>query len=102
MNPNLIRQIKQMQEEIQKVQKDIENTIFTFSSGGIVTVEMSGNKEIQKIIISDEFELKTKEDKELLADMITVAARNAVNEINKIMQNKLSKYAPYLNQTGMF
>ena len=51
----MLRQAKQMQEEMERIQAELdEKTVETSSGGGAVTVTMKGNKEIASIKIKPE------------------------------------------------
>ena len=41
----MLRKIKKMQQEMMDTQREIEETIFTASSGGVVTVDVNGAKD---------------------------------------------------------
>jgi len=40
----LMKKLKQLQDEMVETQRQIEATLFTASAGGVVTIEMLGNK----------------------------------------------------------
>ena len=92
MNPQMIRKLQQMQREI-------EESEFTTSSGP-VTVVMYGNHEIKKVTIDSDFEVTGPEDLELLGDMVVAASHKANEEIAAYTEEKLSKYKAYMG--GMF
>ena len=58
----MLRKLKKMQDEMLQTQKEIEETVFTASAGGVVTVEMFGTKELKAVKIDDSFEAEGKED----------------------------------------
>ena len=53
-------------------------------------VEVYGNKKIKNITISEK-ELK-EEDIEILQDILVVAINDAINKIDKEVENKMGKY----------
>ena len=52
MNPMMMKKIQKMQRDMVKAQQEIEQSVFTGSAaGGMVTVEATGTKQINKITI---------------------------------------------------
>lgn len=89
----MLRKLKKMQEEMLQTQKEIEETVFTASAGGVVTVEMYGTKELKAVKIDDSFEAEGKEDYEMLGDMIVAASKEACNKVDKTTAQKMEKYS---------
>ena len=53
MNPMMMKKIQKMQRDMMKAQQEIEQSVFTGSAaGGMVTVEATGTKQINKININ--------------------------------------------------
>ena len=88
----MLRKIKKMQEEMLQTQREIEETVFKASAGGVVTVEMYGTKELKSVIIDDSFEAEGKEDYDMLSDMIVAAAKEASKQVDKVTSEKMAKY----------
>lgn len=89
----MLRKLKKMQDEMLQTQKEIEETVFTASAGGVVSIEMYGTKELKSVKIDDGFEAEGKEDFELLSDMIVAACKEACNKIDKTTSQKMEKYS---------
>ena len=54
MNPMMMKKIQKMQRDMVKAQQEIEQSVFTGSAaGGMVTVEATGTKQINKITINN-------------------------------------------------
>ena len=69
MNPMMMKKIQKMQKDMLKAQKDIEESVFTGSAaGGMVTIEVKGTKEINKVNINPS--VVDPEDVEMLEDVI--------------------------------
>ena len=96
----MLRKIKKMQDEMMATQKEIEETVFSASSGGVVSVEVYGTKELKAIKIDESFEAEGKEDYEMLADMIVAACNEAYKDVEKTTQAKMSKYQALLGGMG--
>lgn len=92
---SLMAQAQKVQRELETANKEIENTTF-IGENDAIKVEVKGGL-IQKIDIKDDSILQ---DKELLQDMLLVAANKAFNEMTKEKQEKLGKYTGGLG--GLF
>lgn len=96
----MLKKARQLQKEMEETQREIAETIFTESAGGVVTVNVLGTKEIVSVKIADDFEVESKEDLEMLQDMIVAAANNAYQKIDKTTEEKMAKYSAFFG--GMF
>ncbi|MDN3509515.1 MAG: YbaB/EbfC family nucleoid-associated protein [Candidatus Neptunochlamydia sp.] len=76
------KQAKMFQEQVAKMQEDMQNLEITGSSGnGLVQITLSGEKEIKKLSISPE--CVDPEDIEGLQDLIIVAFNDASKKIEE-------------------
>lgn len=89
----MLRKLKKMQDEMLQTQKEIEETVFKASAGGVVSIEMYGTKELKSVIIDESFEAEGKEDYDMLSDMIVAASKEACKQIDKTTSDKMSKYS---------
>ncbi len=85
----MMKQAQALQKNMMKEKEEIDNTVFTGTSS-FVTVTVKGNKQLESVKIDAE-EL-SKDDIEMLEDMIVVAINNAMNEIDKVTEQKMGKY----------
>jgi len=84
----MLKQIQKMQEEMAKVQAELENkTVAEESGGGMVKVVANGKKEIISITIDDEI-LKSG-DKEMIEDLIVAAVNKALQSAGKLAEEEL-------------
>lgn len=90
---NLMAQAQRMQREITKKQEEIYKSVFVGESEW-VRITMNGKKEIIKVEITYTGDLN--EDKDMLADMITIAMNDAIKKIEKEIENKLGAYSKQL------
>ena len=84
---NLMRQAQKMQEEMIRQQKEAEeklaNTVLSASSGGgMVTVEITGDKKITSVKIKPE--AVDPDDVEMLEDMIQACVNEAISKANEL------------------
>ena len=96
----LMKKIKKIQEEMLATQQEIENTVFYASAGGVVDVEVYVTKEIKAVKVEDSFEIESKEDIEMLSEMIVAACNQAYREIEKTTKEKMDKYNSMLGGFG--
>ncbi|VFP78288.1 Nucleoid-associated protein YbaB [Buchnera aphidicola (Cinara cuneomaculata)] len=91
----IMKQAKKIQQNIEKIQKDITTTSITGKSGiDLVSVVMNGNYICKSIIINDE--LWNENNKLLLQDLIVAAVNDAVTKISKLQQKKMSINSNFL------
>lgn len=95
MNSAMIKRVQQMKREMERTQEEIVNTEFTSSCGPVIVI-MMGDKTLKQVIFEDDFEASSKDDLEMLADMIVAATRQASDEIEKFTAEKMGKYQAML------
>ena len=84
MNINqMMKQAQQMQERLQQQMADMR--VEASAGGGMVTVVVNGNKQIQSLTIDPE--VLSKEDVEMLQDLILAA----INDANRKAEEQLSQ-----------
>ena len=93
---NLMQQAQRMQKDIEKKQKELYSQTFAGESEW-VKVTLNGKKELLSLDIVYTGDLN--EDKEMLADMINIAIKDAHAKIEQELNNKLGVYA---NMGGLF
>ena len=89
----MLRKLKKMQDEMLQTQKEIEESVFKASAGGVVTIEMFGTKELKSVNIDESFEAEGKEDYEMLSDMIVAACGEAYKQVDKTTSEKMAKFS---------
>lgn len=92
----MMQQARKLQKELEKTTTEIDNTTFTYENANVL-VEGLGSNRITKIEIKNEDIL---EDGEMLADVLTVAVNNVLDQVKKEKERKLSKYGSGLG--GLF
>lgn len=97
----LMQQAMKMQNQLEEIQKKLADTLYTGNNGGKdgVSVTMNGSGEIQKVEIPDN--LMNVEDKEMLQDMIMIAANEALDKANKDKEEKLGSVTGGFNIPGL-
>lgn len=92
------KQAKQFQEQLGKMQSDLQNVEVTGSAGnGLVTVVLSGEHEMKQVKIKPE--CVDPEDVEGLQDLIKVAYNDAVGKLKESSMKSMPKMPGF---PGMF
>ena len=87
----LMKEAKKMQADMEKSQEEIGNQEFTASAGGeVVTVKVSGKKEIKELKIKPE--AVDPDDVEMLEDLIITCVNNALKQVDDATAASLGKY----------
>ena len=96
MNMNMIKQAQKMQEDLLKMQAEMEELTYTAQSGGgVVTAVVSGKRELTELII--EPDAVDPEDVEMLQDLIVAAVNEAMRKAESNMNESMSKLTGGLN-----
>ncbi len=86
----LLRQAQKMQADMEKVQKELEETELEVSSGGgMVVCKITGKGDIVSIKINPE--IVDPEDVEMLEDTVTAAVKEAIRQAGELSNQKMSK-----------
>src|SRR3712207_462808 len=84
----MMRQVQQMQAEMLKAQEQLKHeTVEASAGGGMVTVKMTGELELQEIKIDPG--AVDPEDVELLQDMVQAAVNEAVRAAQELAATKM-------------
>ncbi len=84
----LLKQAQKMQEDLAKKQEELENTIFSASSGGgMVNIELNGKKEILTLKIDKN--IVDPEDVEMLEDLIIACFNEASKKVDSEKKSSL-------------
>ena len=82
----VMQQAKQMQEQMQK--RMAEMRVEATAGGGMVTVTVNGTKQLQSITIDPE--VVSKDDVEMLQDLITAAVNDAGRKVDEQLGQSMS------------
>ena len=94
----MMKQAQQMQERLQKQMAEMR--IEASAGGGMVTVVMNGAKQIQKLTIDPE--VVSKEDVEMLQDLILAAINDAHRKADEALASQMGGMMGGLKIPGMF
>lgn len=92
----LMRQAQKMQQDMQRTQQELYSREFTATSGGgMVSVTVSGAKEVKNISISPE--CVDPDDIEMLQDLILAAVNEALNTAQETTEKELGRITGGMN-----
>jgi DNA-binding YbaB/EbfC family protein len=94
MNPQqiqqMLKQAQQMQERLQKQAAELR--VEASAGGGMVTVVMNGTKQVQSLVIDPE--VVSKDDVEMLQDLIVAAINDAGRKADEELKHKTAGMLP--------
>ena len=94
----VMQQAKEMQERLKKQMADLR--VEATAGGGMVTVVINGAKQMQSIKIDPE--AVSKEDVEMLQDLILAAINDAQRKVDEAIQQQMSGMMGGMKIPGMF
>ena len=98
---NMMKKIQDMQNEMARVQQEVEESEFeACSGGGAVEVKVNGKHEILSVNIKPE--VVDPDDIEILSDMIIAATNEAIRKAVDTMEQKMGSITSGLNLPAGF
>src|SRR3954449_8436426 len=95
----MLRQVQQMQAEMAKAQEQLKHEVVEASAGGgMVTVKVTGDLEIQEIKIDPD--AVDPEDVDMLQDMVLAATNEALRSAQELAASKMNQAAGGLGGLG--
>lgn len=93
---NMMRQLQEMQEQMLAEQEALaEETVDVSVGGGAVRVVMTGHQKLQEVEIQPE--LLDPDEADMLADLIIAAVNEAVDQSQKMAQDRLGAVTQGMN-----
>ena len=97
----LARQAQKLQQQMMKVQEEVEAREFTASAGGgAVSVTVNGKKEVLSLAIKPE--AVDPDDVEMLQDMVLAAVNEAQREAGETVEREMGKLTGGMGIPGLF
>ena len=97
----LMKQAQQMQQNMAKLQEELDTRESTArSGGGAVTAVVDGKHRLKTLEIQPE--VVDPEDTEMLADLVIAAVNEAVRQAAETSEAEMSKVTGGMNLPGMF
>ena len=98
---NMMKKIQQMQEDMTRIQEEIEATEYTSSvGGGAVEVTVNGSHEVLSIKMQPD--VVDPEDIEMLEDLLISALNESIKKANDVMDQGMEKAKGGLSIPGLF
>ncbi len=96
MNMNMLKQAQKMQQDMLRMQQELQEKEYQAASGGgVVTATVSGKHELKNLVIDPE--AVDPEDVEMLQDMIVAAVNEAMRAAEADASETMSKLTGGLN-----
>ncbi|MDD1620507.1 MAG: YbaB/EbfC family nucleoid-associated protein [Methylococcaceae bacterium] len=84
----IMQQAQKMQDNFKKAQEELEAIeILGESGGGLVTILMTGKREVRKVSIDPSL---IGDDKDMLEDLVAAAINDAVHKVGKMKKEKMA------------
>lgn len=100
MNMNMIKQAQKMQQDMLKMQEELETKEFEATvGGGMVTAKVNGKHEVISVSINPE--AVDPDDVEMLQDMIVAAVNEAMRSAENEASANMSKLTGGMNIGGL-
>jgi hypothetical protein len=96
---NLMKQAQQMQADMQKAQEEMATIEVTGQAGGgLVSVVMTCRHDVKRVNIDD----SVMDDKEMLEDLVAAAMNDAVRQVEKTVEERMSGLTSGMGLPGGF
>ena len=97
----ILKQAQKMQDNMQKMQQELEAKEFEVSvGGGAVTVKVNGKKEVLDVTMKPE--VVDPDDIEMLQDLVISAVNEALRKVDDAKSSQMSKMTGGMNIPGLF
>jgi len=102
MNMNqMMKQVKKMQEQMLKAQEELENkTVEGSAGGGAGTVTANGRKRLISVAIKPE--AVDPDDVEMLQDLVLAAVNDALDKVDEMVNQDMSRFMGNMKIPGLF
>lgn len=96
----MLQQVQKMQEQMQKVQAELVNkTVSEEAGGGMIKATVNGARELISLEIDPQ--VISKEEKEILEDLVVAAVNKALNSAAKMAEEELAKVTKGMIPPGL-
>ena len=97
----MMKQVQKMQQDMMRMQQELEEKTYTASAGGgVVEATVSGKNRVTSIKIAPE--AVDPDDVEMLEDLIVAAISEAMNQAETAASESMKKITGGMNIPGMF
>lgn len=100
MNMNMIKQAQKMQQEMMKMQEELETAQYSATAGGgVVTAVVSGKRELVSLAIQPD--AVDPDDVEMLQDLVVAAVNEALRKAESTANEGMARLTGGLNLGGL-
>ncbi len=98
---SMIKQAQKMQEDMEKLQGELDEKIHEVSAGGgAVNVKIKGTREVLSITLDSD--IVDPDDIETLQDLIVAAMNEAIKTVDSTNSEAMSKVTSGISMPGLF
>jgi DNA-binding YbaB/EbfC family protein len=100
MNKKMMRQAQQLQQQMVKLQEELETaTVEATSGGGVVSVVVSGKMRVESLTIDPE--VVSGEDVDMLQDLVQAAINEGLEKAQEMASNRMSSLTGGMSLPGL-
>jgi len=97
---NIMKEAQKLQQQMEKIQAEAaQKKVEATAGGGMVTVEANGKQELVSIKIDPE--VVSRDDVQMLEDLVLAASNEALRKARDMMQQELGKLTGGLRIPGL-
>ncbi len=97
----IMKQAQRMKAEVDRIQAEVgAKTVDGSAGGGMVTAVANGRGELLSVKIDPE--VLRSEDREMLQDLVTAAANDALRKARELLAHEVSRVAGGMGLPGLF
>ncbi|MGD6969348.1 YbaB/EbfC family nucleoid-associated protein [Rossellomorea vietnamensis] len=97
----MMKQMQKMQKQMAQAQEELgEKRLEGTAGGGMVTVIVSGHKEVLEVNIKED--VVDPEDIEMLQDLVLAATNDALKQADELTNSTMGQFTKGMNLPGMF
>ncbi|KAB7704000.1 YbaB/EbfC family nucleoid-associated protein [Bacillus aerolatus] len=93
---NMMKQMQKMQKKMAEAQEELSAKEFEGTAGGgMVTIKMSGQKEVLDVVIKEE--AVDPDDVEMLQDLVLAATNDALKKVDEETNQTMGQFTKGMN-----
>jgi DNA-binding YbaB/EbfC family protein len=97
---NIMKEAQKLQQQMESIQAEVaQKKVEATAGGGMVTVEANGKQEVVSIKIDPE--VVSRDDVQMLEDLVLAACNEALRKSREMMQQELGKLTGGLRIPGL-
>ena len=101
MNMNMLKQAQKMQQDMMRLQQELQEKEYQAAAGGgVVSATVNGKHELKALVIDPE--AVDPDDVEMLEDLITAAVNEALQKADAYAEEQMGKVTGGMNLGGLF